>query len=92
MFLDLSASLTLLRVVFQNVLRQVSATAPGIFNSATEAPVAAHPELSKYGVTISYGIAEFDPVKMFEVEDLVEEADRDLYRVKKARGKRCERS
>jgi diguanylate cyclase (GGDEF)-like protein len=49
--------------------------------------VAAHPELSKYGVTISYGIAEFDPVKMFEVEDLVEEADRDLYRVKKARGK-----
>jgi diguanylate cyclase (GGDEF)-like protein len=49
--------------------------------------VSAHPELSKYGVTISYGIAEFDPVKMFEVEDLVEEADRDLYRVKKARGK-----
>ncbi len=48
--------------------------------------VAAHPELSKYGVTISYGIAEFDPVKMFEVEDLVEEADRDLYRAKKARG------
>ncbi len=52
-----------------------------------ERRVAAHPELSKYGVTISYGIAEFDPVKMFEVEDLVEEADRDLYRAKQARGK-----
>jgi len=52
-----------------------------------ERRVAAHPELSKYGVTISFGIAEFDPVKMFEVEDLVEEADRDLYRAKQARGK-----
>ena len=53
-----------------------------------ERRVAAHPELSKYGVTISYGIAEFDPVKMFEVEDLVEEADRDLYRAKQARGEK----
>jgi len=36
---------------------------------------------------VSYGIAEFDPVKMFEVEDLVREADRDLYRAKQAKGK-----
>jgi diguanylate cyclase (GGDEF)-like protein len=49
--------------------------------------VATHPELSKYGVTVSFGIAEFDPVRMFEVEDLVEEADRDLYKAKQARAK-----
>jgi diguanylate cyclase (GGDEF)-like protein len=53
--------------------------------------VAAHPELSKYGLTVSYGIAEFDPIKMFEVEDLVQAADRDLYRAKEARGKKAER-
>jgi diguanylate cyclase (GGDEF)-like protein len=50
-----------------------------------ERRLAAHSELSKYGVTVSYGIAEFDPVKMFEVEDLIQEADRDLYRAKEAR-------
>jgi diguanylate cyclase (GGDEF)-like protein len=49
--------------------------------------VAAHPDLSRYGLSISYGIAEFDPVQMFEVEDLVQAADRDLYRAKHERGK-----
>ena len=52
-----------------------------------ERRVAAHPELSKHGLTVSYGMAEFDPIKMFEIEDLVEAADRDLYRAKEARGK-----
>jgi diguanylate cyclase (GGDEF)-like protein len=52
--------------------------------------VAAHPELSKYGLTVSYGIAEFDPIKMFEVEDLVQAADQDLYRAKEARGKKAD--
>jgi len=55
-----------------------------------ERRVAAHPELSKHGLTISYGMAEFDPIKMFEIEDLVAAADRDLYRAKEARGKRDE--
>ena len=47
--------------------------------------VAAHPQLSGYGLTFSYGIAEFDPVEMFEIEDLVQAADRDLYRAKQER-------
>lgn len=50
-----------------------------------ERRVASHPDLSSYGLTVSYGIAEFDPIKMFEVEDLIQEADRDLYRIKQAR-------
>jgi len=49
--------------------------------------VASHKELSGYGLTVSYGIAEFDPVRMFETEDLVEEADRDLYQAKENRSK-----
>jgi diguanylate cyclase (GGDEF)-like protein len=48
--------------------------------------VAAHPELARYGVSVSVGIGEFDPVRMFEVEDLVRAADQDLYRSKLSRG------
>jgi diguanylate cyclase (GGDEF)-like protein len=44
------------------------------------------PELSQYGVTVSYGIGEFDPATMFEVEDLVRAADAQLYRAKLDRG------
>ncbi len=44
------------------------------------------PALSRYGVTVSYGISEFDPQNMFEIEDLVRAADQDLYRFKKDRG------
>ena len=40
------------------------------------------PELSRYGVTVSYGIGEFDPATMFEVEDLVRAADAQLYQAK----------
>ena len=36
------------------------------------------PELARHGLTISFGIAEFDPVQMFETEDLVQAADRAL--------------
>ncbi|MCJ7627734.1 MAG: GGDEF domain-containing protein, partial [Longimicrobiales bacterium] len=47
-----------------------------------ERRVASHPVLSGFGLSISYGIAEFDPVKMFEIEDLIQSADRNLYRAK----------
>jgi diguanylate cyclase (GGDEF)-like protein len=43
------------------------------------------PELSTYGLTVSYGIGEFDPATMFEVEDLVKAADAQLYKSKTAR-------
>jgi diguanylate cyclase (GGDEF)-like protein len=43
------------------------------------------PELSRYGLSVSYGIGEFDPSTMFEVEDLVRAADAQLYRAKMER-------
>lgn len=43
------------------------------------------PELSHYGVSVSYGIGEFDPATMFEVEDLVKAADSQLYQAKMGR-------
>jgi len=46
------------------------------------ARVRGDPELSRYGVSVSYGIGEFDPSTMFEVEDLVRAADAQLYQAK----------
>ncbi|MGW8264903.1 MAG: diguanylate cyclase [Longimicrobiales bacterium] len=45
------------------------------------------PELARYGVTVSYGIGEFDPATMFEVEDLVRAADAQLHQAKAGRGR-----
>ncbi len=70
---------------FITVLTDVPRSGAESHAKRVERRVAAHPELSKYGLTISYGIAEFDPIKMFEVEDLIREADTNLYRVKQAR-------
>jgi len=44
------------------------------------------PELARYGVSVSYGIGEFDPATMFEVEDLVRAADAQLHQAKSDRG------
>ncbi len=49
--------------------------------------VAAHPVLARYGLTVSFGLAEFDPDGMTEVEDLIRAADEDLYRAKLSRGR-----
>ncbi len=49
--------------------------------------VAEDPELSKYNVSVSYGISEFDPSTMFEVEDLVKAADGKLLEAKADRGR-----
>ncbi|MFO8175218.1 MAG: diguanylate cyclase [Gemmatimonadota bacterium] len=45
------------------------------------------PELAQYGVTVSYGIGEFDPSNMFQGEDLVKAADINLYQAKVRRGR-----
>jgi diguanylate cyclase (GGDEF)-like protein len=47
--------------------------------------LAAHPELARYRVTASVGIGEFDPLTMFEVEDVIRAADQDLYHSKVSR-------
>jgi diguanylate cyclase (GGDEF)-like protein len=70
---------------FLTVLTDIPRAGAESHAERVERRVAAHPELSKWGVTASFGIAEFDPVKMFEVEDLIEEADRNLYQAKEAR-------
>jgi len=49
--------------------------------------VAEDPELSRYRVTVSYGISEFDPTAMFEVEDLISAADAKLLEAKVDRGR-----
>ena len=45
------------------------------------------PELAKHGVSVSFGIGEFDPATMFEVEDLVRAADAQLHQAKVDRGR-----
>lgn len=40
------------------------------------------PELSKYGVTVSFGIGEFDSATMTDANDLIRAADENLYRSK----------
>jgi len=49
--------------------------------------IAGDPELSRHGVTVCYGIGEFDPSNMFDGEDLVKAADVNLYQAKIRRKK-----
>jgi len=70
---------------FITVLTDVPRAGAESHAKRVERRLASHPDLSRYGLTVSYGIAEFDPIKMFEVEDLIQEADEDLYRAKEAR-------
>jgi len=72
---------------FISILTDVPRSGAESHAKRVERRVALHPELSKHGLSVSYGIAQFDPIKMFEVEDLVAEADRDLYRAKDTRKK-----
>jgi diguanylate cyclase (GGDEF)-like protein len=72
---------------FITVLTDVTREGAHLHAERVERRVAEHPELSAHGLSVSFGIAEFDPVRMFEVEDLVQEADQDLYQAKENRGK-----
>lgn len=71
---------------FITVLTDVTREGAQSHAERVERRVASHPDLNIHGLTVSFGIAEFDPIKMFEVEDLVQEADRDLYQAKQNRG------
>jgi diguanylate cyclase (GGDEF)-like protein len=72
---------------FITVLTDVAREGAQSHAERVERRVASHPDLNVHGLTVSFGISEFDPIKMFEVEDLVREADRDLYQAKQNRGK-----
>ncbi len=71
---------------FVSVLSEISRDGAELHCRRILERVAADPLLSRYGVTVSHGIAEFDPDSMFEVEDLIRAADEDLYRSKGIRG------
>jgi diguanylate cyclase (GGDEF)-like protein len=71
---------------FITVLTDVPRSGAEAHAERVENRMGSHPELTVHGLSVSYGIAEFDPIKMFEVEDLIREADRDLYQAKQARG------
>jgi len=42
--------------------------------------VASQPTLAKYGVSVSFGLGEFDPETMNDIEEVIKLADEDLYR------------
>ena len=44
--------------------------------------VANQPTLAKYGVSVSFGLGEFDPETMSDIEEVIQMADDDLYRSK----------
>ncbi len=44
--------------------------------------VAMQPTLAKYGVSVSFGLGEFDPETMSDIEEVIQVADEDLYRSK----------
>jgi len=44
--------------------------------------VAEQPTLAKYGVSVSFGVGEFDPETMSDIEEVIQLADEDLYRSK----------
>ncbi len=72
---------------FISVLTEIGHEGAEIHAERVAARVAAQPELARYGVSVSYGVGEFDPGSMFEVEDLIRAADKELMNSKAARGK-----
>ena len=41
--------------------------------------VSQQPTLAKYGVSVTYGVGEFDPETMKDIEEVIQMADKDLY-------------
>ena len=72
---------------FISILTEIPHEGAVIHAGRVIARVLNDPDLTRYGVTVSYGIGEFDPATMFEVEDLVKAADDALYQSKVGRGR-----
>jgi diguanylate cyclase (GGDEF)-like protein len=70
---------------FVSVLAETEAAGGRLHAERIQERVGADPVLSSNGLTVSYGLACFDPGDMTTVEDLVRAADEDLYRRKAAR-------
>lgn len=67
---------------FISVLTENARRGAEIHAGRVVARVANDPDLARYGVSVSYGIGQFDPATMFESEDLIRDADQNLYDAK----------
>jgi diguanylate cyclase (GGDEF)-like protein len=72
---------------FISILTEIPHEGAAIHASRVTERVLATEELARHGVTVSFGIGEFDPATMFEVEDLINAADDALYASKVKRGR-----
>jgi diguanylate cyclase (GGDEF)-like protein len=72
---------------FVSVLSDSRAEGARLFVSRVREAVAADPLLSRYRVTVSAGLAVFEPARMGTGEDLLSAADADLYRHKAERAR-----
>ncbi|NNM33456.1 MAG: GGDEF domain-containing protein, partial [Gemmatimonadetes bacterium] len=72
---------------FLSVLSESSHGGAELYAERVCSLVAEHPELAAWNLTLSYGIAVYDPAMMDVPDDLVRIADRHLY---KAKGRRKE--
>ncbi len=72
---------------FISVLTENARRGAEIHAGRVEARVQNDPDLARYGVSVSYGIGQFDPATMFESEDLIRAADLNLYDAKERRRK-----
>jgi diguanylate cyclase (GGDEF)-like protein len=70
---------------FVSVLSDSRAEGARLFVSRVREAVAADPLLARYSVTVSAGLAVFEPARMGTGEDLLSAADADLYRHKAER-------
>jgi diguanylate cyclase (GGDEF)-like protein len=70
---------------FVSVLSETDLEGVRHFVERVEAGVAKNETLSKFGISISFGCASFDPGKMASVNDVLQAADADMYEAKAKR-------
>jgi diguanylate cyclase (GGDEF)-like protein len=73
---------------FLSILTELPLDGALIHANRVDERVRNDPELSRYGVTVSFGVGVFDPGTMFGPEDLIQSADENLYACKMRRGRR----
>lgn len=70
---------------FVSVLSESHMDGARLYVSRVSDRMATDPIMTEYGVTVSMGLAEFDRASMKNMEDVIQAADADMYRVKATR-------
>jgi diguanylate cyclase (GGDEF)-like protein len=70
---------------FVSILSDTDAAGADLYVTRVRDRVSADAVMSPLGITVSVGVAVFDPVTMRTVDDLIHAADADMYRAKEAR-------